>query len=163
MSTEALDQIAQAAKIVAPIGQGIVDSQTADANAATLRTQAGYARAGAAAQESMTRREGRAAIAQQVANQAANGAGFDSSSADVIRQNEVSSIADALAIRYRGQLEAQGYESKAAAVEYEGKQSLYGGIASAGTQLLMTEAEKRSQAKQLAAMAASRKRNMGVP
>jgi hypothetical protein len=162
MSTEALDQIAQAAKIAAPIGQGIVDYQTGNANADTLRTQAGYVANSAAAEEALVRRKGRADIAQQIANQAANGAGFDSSSADVIRQNAVNSIADALAVRYRGQVEAQGYEARAAQAEYDAKQSLYAGISSAGTQLLMTEAEKRAQERQLAKLAAARKSGTGV-
>ena len=162
MSTEALDQIAQVMKIAAPIGQGIVDQQTGNTNAELLRTQGRYALAGAAAEEARVRRAGRAGIAQQVANQAANGAGFDSSSADVIRQNEVNSIADALAVRYKGALEATGYDARAAMAEYEGTQSLYSGISSAGTQLLMTEAEKRAKARELAQLSAARKRDLGV-
>lgn len=148
MSTEALQQIAQAAKIAAPIGQGISDYQTGMYNAGLARTQAAATYASAGAEETRVRRNSRAAIAQQVANQAANGVGFDSSSADVIRQNEVTAIADALAVRHRGAIEAAGFESRAAMTEYEATQALYGGLQGAGTELLMTAAEKRARTRQ---------------
>lgn len=163
MSTEALQQIAQVAKIAAPIGQGISDQGTANYNADVLHTQAGYALQSAGAEETRMRRNSRAAIAQQVANQAANGVGFDSSAADVIRQNEVNAIADALAVRHRGQIEAAGFESRAAMTRFEGEQALYGGIQSAGTELLMSAADKRAQQRQLAMAEAARKaRALGV-
>jgi hypothetical protein len=91
---------------------------------------------------------GRSEIAQQVANASADGA-TDSSQMDVIRQNEVNLIADALAIRRRGQVEAAGYESRARVAKYEGDQSLYGGISGAGSKLLMTAADRAAEQKRL--------------
>lgn len=163
MSTEAIQQIAEVAKIAAPIGQGMSDQATANYNADVLHTQAGYALAAASAEEARMRRNSRAAIGQQVANQAANGVGFDSSSADVIRQNEVNAIADALAVRHRGQIEAAGFESRAAMTRYEGQQAFLSGIQSAGTELLMSAADKRAQQRQLDKAEAARKaRALGV-
>lgn len=141
--TETLIDIMQAVQVAAPIGQGIVDSQTGQANADILRTQSRYALQAAADQETIARKEGRQVIAQQAANVLAEGGG-DSSAMDVVRQNEVAMIANALAIRRRGQVEAAGYESRARLAEYEGDQSLYGGLTSAGAKLLTTAAERRA-------------------
>lgn len=141
--TETLLQIMQAAQVAAPIGQGVVDYQTGQANADILRTQGRYAVQGAAEEETLARREGRQVIAQQAANVLAEGGG-DSSQMDVVRQNEVAMIANALAIRRRGAVQAAGYESKARMSEYEGEQSFYSGVTASGSKLLTTAAERRA-------------------
>lgn len=141
--TETLIQIMQAAQGVATVGQGVVDYQAGQANAETLRTQGRYALQAAAEEETLARREGRQVIAQQAANVLAEGGG-EGSQMDVVRQNEVATIANALAIRRRGQVQALGYESRARGAEYEGTQALFSGISAAGSKLLMTAAERRA-------------------
>lgn len=142
--TETLLEIAKGVGVVAPIGQGFADRSAARYNAGLSRLQGRAALSTAAAEEALQRRQGRSVIAQQIANQAANGVGADSSQADVIRQNEVNLIADALAIRHRGSIEAASYESRAAMSEREGDQAFYRGLQGAGANLLMTEFERRA-------------------
>lgn len=141
--TETLLQIAQGVGVLAPIGRGFATRAAGEANADIYRGQGRAALDAAAADETRFRRSARSAIAQQTANVLAEGQG-ESSAMDVVRQNEVNLIADALAIRHRGQIEAAGYESRAQASEYEGEQALYGGLASAGSKLLMTATERRA-------------------
>lgn len=161
MSTEAIQLIAQATQVVAPIGQGFADRASAGYNADIYRKQAGQAVDAAAYQESLARREGRSVIAQQEANALAEG-GAGSSQIDVIRQNEVNLIANALAIRHRGATEAAGYESRAAMAEYEGDQALYGGVQAAGSQLLMTAAKRRQIEREAEQGTARRRAKVGV-
>jgi hypothetical protein len=123
------------------VGQGFADRSAAGANADIYRTQARQALDAAAYDEAAARREGRQVIARQAAAAIAEGQG-DSSAIDVIRQNEVNLIADALAVRRRGQVAAAGFTSRANAAEYEGDQALYRGIAGAGASLMTTAAEK---------------------
>lgn len=148
--------LVQMAANLAPAGQGFVDRAAGDANARTYRTQSRQVLDAAAYDEARARREGRSIIAQQTANVLAEGGG-DGSQMDVIRQNEVNLIADALAIRRRGQVEAAGLKSRADMSEYEGEQALYGGIASAGAKLLMTGAERAQRERE-----AKKRRAVGV-
>lgn len=146
MSEEALQAISQVSAVAAPVGQGFSDRAAANQNAATLRTQAGQALASAAYDETRVRNNNTQIIARQTADAIANGSFEGGSGADVIRQNEVNTIADALAIRARGQIEAAGYESKAAAVKREGARAPYAGLAGAGSQLLSTAAARKRAA-----------------
>ena len=139
---DTLQMLMKGAQAVAPMGQGFVDRDAARYNADVLRTQRRAVLSSAAAEESLQRRQGRSLIAQQVANMAKNGVGADSSQADVVRQNEVNLIADALAIRHRGEIEAAGYESRARMAEYEGEQSFYHGLQGSASQLLTTTLEQ---------------------
>jgi hypothetical protein len=141
--SEALLQIAQAAGFVGQVGQGFADRATGQAQADIYRTQGRYAVQDAATEETLYRRSARSEIAQQTANVLAEGGG-DGSQLDVVRQNEVNLIADALAIRRKGQIAATGYESRAKASEYEGDQALFGSVASAGSKFLMTTAERKA-------------------
>lgn len=134
----------------AQVGQGFADRSAAGANADIFRTQAQQTLQAAAGDEAMARREGRQIIARQAAAAIAEGQG-DSSAMDVVRQNEVNLIADALAIRRRGEVAAAGYASRAAASEYEGEQALYRGLSGAGASLLTTAAEKDALARRAAA------------
>lgn len=142
MSTEVLQQIAQASGIAATAGQGFVDREAGQAQADIYRTQGRQAAASAGYDEARARREARQIIAQQVAQASADGS-ISGSSGDVIRQNEVNLIADALAIRQRGQVQATGFESRARAAEYEADLAPYGSIASAGARLLETQYQRR--------------------
>lgn len=142
MSEEAIQQIAQATKVAAPIGQGFAERTAGRYNADIYRTQARQALMSTAYDEARARREGRSIIASQAAK-VIEGGGADSSAMDVVRQNEVNLIADALAIRARGANAAAGFESRARASEYEGDQALYGGLTSAGAQLLRMPYERR--------------------
>lgn len=151
-----LAQLMQLTGALAPVGQGFADRAAGEANAGIYRTQARQALDAAAYDEARARREGRSIIAQQAANVLAEGGG-DGSQMDVIRQNEVNLIADALAIRRRGQVEAAGLKSRADMAEYEGEQALYGGIASAGSKLLMTGAERAQRERE-----ATKRRAVGV-
>lgn len=148
MSTEAIQAIAQASAVAAPIGQGFVDRSTADANAGILRQQGQQAAETAAYNETLSRRDSRSVIAQQFANALAEG-GADSSAIDVIRQNEVNLIADALAIRAKGKMDVAGFESKANAVQAEGKQAFASGLLSGGAELLRKPYERRLKALQM--------------
>jgi hypothetical protein len=156
MEPDALLQIAQATKAVAPIGQGFVDRGAARYNADVYRTQAQQTVQAAAEDETAARREGRAAIASQIAGASAEGQG-DSSAADVIRQNEVNLIRDALMIRARGDRQASGLKSRAAMSEYEGDQALYEGIQGTGASLLTTAGERRAKELSLERARARRK------
>ena len=159
--TETLLDAFKGAAALAPAGQGFADRSASYTNAGIYRQQGREAVASAAQDEAIARREGRAAIASQAARVIAEGGG-DSSQMDVIRQNEVNMIADALAIRRRGQVAAAGFESRARASEYEGDQALYGGVASAGTNLLMTAAERRSRGLELEKSQTRRRSKAGV-
>ena len=60
-----------------------------------------------------------------------------------------SSLSLALAERYRGEIDAAGLESKAKMAKYEGDQALYGGLTSAGVNLLdYGRALRKRQAKE---------------
>lgn len=142
MSTEALQMIAQATGIGATVGQGFVDRSAGEAQAGALRQQAQQATASAAYDETRAVRERRSIIAQQVAAASADGS-LDGSSADVIRQNEVNLIADALAIRARGKMQAAGFESRARVADYEAGQAVPGALSSAGARLLETAYQRR--------------------
>ena len=142
MSTEALQMIAQATGIGATVGQGFVDRSAGEAQAGALRQQAQQATASAAYDETRAVRERRSIIAQQVAAASADGS-LDGSSADVIRQNEVNLIADALAIRARGKMQAAGFDSRARVAGYEAGQAVPGALSSAGARLLETAYQRR--------------------
>lgn len=161
MSTEALQQIAQVAQVAAPIGQGFSDRASGEYNAGIYRTQGRQALEASAYAEAASRRDGRSAIAQQAANAIADG-GAGSSAFDVIRQNEVNLIANALAIRHRGQTEAAGFESRAAMAEYEGEQALYSGIQSAGSKLMQTAAQRRARELELEGLTQRRRAKAGI-
>lgn len=156
MAEENLLQIAQGLKAVAPVGQGFADRSALRYNAGAYREQARQTTEAAGADEAAYRRNARAEIAKQVASASAEGQS-DSSAADVIRQNEVNLIRDALMIRSRGERQAAGLNSRAAMAEYEGEQALYSGIQGTGAQLLTTAAEKRARERSLSA-ASSRRR-----
>lgn len=149
MSEQVIQQIAQAAKIAAPVGQGLANRDAARGAADTYRTQAGQATQSAAYDEARARREGREAVARQAASAIGEGQG-DSSAMDVVRQNEVNMIADALAIRARGKMEAAGYESRAKASDYEGDQAFNAGLAGSGAELLRSPYERRQAALRVA-------------
>ncbi len=159
--TETLLDAFKGMTALAPAGQGFADRSAARANADIYRQQAREIAASTAQDETNARREGRAVIASQAARVIAEGGG-DSSQMDVVRQNEVNLIADALAIRRRGQVAAAGFESRARASEYEGDQALYGGIASAGSGLLMTAAERRARTMELEKLQTRRRSKAGV-
>ena len=144
MAEENLLQIAQGFKVAAPIGQGFADRSAGRYNADAYRAEAQQTYQAAAADETAARREGRAAIARQVASASAEGQS-DSSAADVIRQNEVNLIRDALMIRSRGARQGAGLMSRADMAQYEGDQALYAGIQGSGAQLLTTAGERRAK------------------
>lgn len=143
--TETLSQIARAAQVAAPIGQGFVNRDAGRTAAGVLRTQGRAALESAAYDEARARREGRQIIAQQEAAALAEGQG-GSSSIDVIEQNRVNLIADALAVRARGQMDAAGYESRARVADYEADQAVFEGLATAGEKLLISPYERRRRA-----------------
>lgn len=161
MSTEALQQIAQVAQVAGPIGQGIAERSAGQTNAELYRRQGGQALAASAYQEALARREGRSLVAQQEANAIADGSA-GSSQIDVIRQNEVNMIANALAIRHRGATEAAGFESRAQMAEYEGEKAMFEGIQSASSKLMMTLAERRAQEQELEGLAKRRRAKAGI-
>jgi len=154
--TETLLDLAKFAGVVAPVGQGLADRSAARYNADVYRTQARQTLEAAATDEALARREGRQVTAKQAASAYAEGQG-DSSAMDVIRQNEVNLIADALAIRRRGQVQAEGFSSRAAMAEYEGDQALYAGLQGTGAELLTTVAERRARERQLEEMRSRRR------
>lgn len=148
-STDLID-IMKYSTSAAQVGQGFADRAAAGANADLYRMQARQVLQGAAYDETAARREARQIVARQAAAAIAEGQG-DSSAMDVVRQNEVNLIMDALAIRRRGEVAAAGYTSRAAASEYEGDQALYRGLSGAGASLLTTAAEKDALARRAAA------------
>lgn len=146
---ETIELLAQAVGIAAPIGQGFADRAAGEANAKILRTQGRYVTQAAADEETRARRDARQVISQQAANVLAEGGG-DSSAMDVVRQNEVNLIADALAIRRRGEVQAAGFKQRADMAEYEGGLALADGFGAAGAKLLMTAAERKARERRLA-------------
>lgn len=128
--------LADAFQVAGPVGQGLVNRETANYNAGLLDQQGKVAAQNAAFNESRIRRSNAQTIARQVADVGATGLTFSGSIQDVVRQNAGNLELDALAERYRGQIETAGYRSKAKMTRLEGDQALYEGVTSAGMKLL---------------------------
>lgn len=134
--TDTITSLADAFKVVGPVGQGLVNQQTANYNAGLATQEAKYAVTNAQFNENAIRNKGAAEIANQVASVGAGGIAFDGSAQAAVRQNAANIELDALTERYRGQIHAATDMSRAKMLKYQGRQDLYGGVASAGMKLL---------------------------
>lgn len=92
------------------------DSQAgaAEWNARTAQVQAQQARYAAGQQEEMQRRKARETVGTALAAGGEAGIALEGSFADLFRQSLYDAEADAMAIRYRGELEAAGLNNQAA-------------------------------------------------
>ena len=92
------------------------DSQAgaAEWNARNAEVQAGQARYAAGQQEEMQRRKARETMGTALAAGGQAGIALEGSFADLFRQSLYDAEADAMAIRYRGELEAAGLNNQAA-------------------------------------------------
>lgn len=122
--------------------KGYGENQAAKYNAGILEAQAKQVAGNTGAEEAKLRREQRQEIAKQVASVGGQGIAFDGSVVDVIRQNIENQEMDALALRYRGEIEQAGLKAQAKMAKFEGKQALYGGMAGAGGKLLTAFGEE---------------------
>jgi hypothetical protein len=138
---EDLINYAQIAQIGGKVFAGIGDQKAANYNAKLIEAQARQAAEASSYDEAALRRQQRQEIASQVASIGSRGLDVSGSIVDVIRQNAANAEMDALALRYRGQIEQAGYKSQAQMKRYEGKQALYSGIAGAGSKLLTAKYE----------------------
>lgn len=86
------------------------DANMAEYNAKMAEIQTGQAYAAAGVKEDQIRRQGRAAIGQQLAASAQAGAGLN---ADLLRESVYGIEDDAMAIRYDADLKAQGLKDTA--------------------------------------------------
>jgi hypothetical protein len=116
------------------------DANMAEYNAKMNEIQARQAYAGAGRQEEEQRRRARAQIGQSLAASAEAGAGLNG---DVLRTSVFDAESDALAIRYEGNLKAQGLKdsaelqrSSAVVARDRGKQAITGSYLNAGSALL---------------------------
>lgn len=87
------------------------EANMAEYNAKMSEIQARQANAAAGVQEEDTRRRGRAIIGMQLASSAEAGAGLNG---DLLRESVFGIEADSMAIRYEGDLKAQGLTDSAA-------------------------------------------------
>jgi len=87
------------------------DANMAEYNAKMAEIQAGQTYAAAGVKEEQIRRQGRAAIGQQLASSAQAGAGLN---ADLLRESVYGIEDDAMAIRYDADLKAAGLRDTAA-------------------------------------------------
>ena len=116
------------------------EANMADYNAKMAEIQARQAYAAASVQEDETRRRGRAALGMQLASSAEAGAGLNG---DLLRESVYGIEADSMAIRYEGDLKAQGLkdnaalQSSAAAVARDrGKRAVTASYLNAGSSVL---------------------------
>lgn len=91
-------------------------AQAMDYNAASDRARAVQASAMAGVREDEQRRQGRAAIGEQLASSASAGAGLNT---DLLRQSIFNVDSDTNAIRYEGQLKAAGLNDQATMSTYD--------------------------------------------
>ena len=138
---EELIQYAQLAQVGGKVAAGVGDYKAANYNAKLLNVQAAQAAHGAAYDEAALRRQQRQDLAAQVAEIGSRGIDASGSIVDVIRQNATNAEMDALALRYKGQIEQAGYKSQAATKRYEGRQALFSGLAGAGSKMLTANGE----------------------
>jgi hypothetical protein len=87
------------------------EANMADYNAKMAEIQSRQAYAAAGVQEDDTRRRGRIAVGNQLASSAEAGAGLNG---DLLRESVYGIEADSMAIRYEGDLKAQGLKDTAA-------------------------------------------------
>jgi hypothetical protein len=87
------------------------EANMADYNAKMAEIQSRQAYAAAGVQEDETRRRGRIAVGNQLASSAEAGAGLNG---DLLRESVYGIEADSMAIRYEGDLKAQGLKDTAA-------------------------------------------------
>lgn len=116
------------------------EANMADYNAKMNEIQAKQTYAAAGRQEEEQRRRARAQIGQSLAASAEAGAGLNG---DVLRTSVFDAESDALAIRYEGDLKAQGLKDSAAlqrsasvVARDRGKQAVAGSYLNAGSALL---------------------------
>ena len=116
------------------------EANMADYNAKMSEIQARQAYAAAGVQEEETRRRGRAVLGQQLASSAEAGAGLNG---DLLRESVFGIEADSMAIRYEGDLKAQGLKDNAAlqksaavVARDRGKQAITGSYLNAGASVL---------------------------
>jgi hypothetical protein len=88
----------------------VCSSDLADYNSKMSEIQARQAYAAAGVQEDETRRRGRIALGNQIASSAEAGAGLNG---DLLRESVYGVEADSMAIRYEGDLKAQGLKDAA--------------------------------------------------
>lgn len=116
------------------------EANMADYNAKMSEIQARQAYAAAGVQEDEMRRRGRVALGNQLASSAEAGAGLNG---DLLRESVYGIESDAMAIRYEGDLKAQGLkdsaalQSSAAAVARDrGKRAVTASYLNAGASVL---------------------------
>lgn len=134
--TDTIEKLADAFKVVGPVGQGLVDKQTADYNAGVATQEANSAINNASFNENAVRNKGAQEIASQIASVGAGNVEFSGSTQAAVRQNAANIEMDALTARYRGQIHAAADLSQAKMLRYQGKEELGAGVASAGMKLL---------------------------
>lgn len=122
--------------------QGAAEQRAANANARGLEANAAMAKNSAFYEEALARNANEQEIGRQIA--AAGQAGATGSAFEVIRQNAVNAEMDALAVRYRGDIERAGYLSQAQAARREGKNAMTSRATAAGTSYLLNEMRRRS-------------------
>ena len=116
------------------------EANMADYNSKMSEIQARQAYAAAGVQEDETRRKVRAAIGSQLASSAEAGAGLNG---DLLRESVFGVEADSMAIRYEGDLKAQGLKdnaalqaSAAAVARDRGKRAVTASYLNAGSSML---------------------------
>src|SRR5438128_1537481 len=97
--TDTIEKLADALKAVGPVGQGLVNQQTANYNAGLATQEANYAANNAAFNEAAVRNKGVQEIADQVASVGAGGIEFSGSPQAAVRQNAANIEMDALTAR----------------------------------------------------------------
>ena len=116
------------------------EANMAEYNAKMSEIQANQAYAAAGVQEDETRRRGRVAIGSQLASSAEAGAGLNG---DLLRESVFGIESDSMAIRYEGDLKAQGLKdtaalqkSSAAVARDRGSRAITASYLNAGSSLL---------------------------
>jgi len=113
--------------------QAEYQNQIARYNAQQAENQAAYARQAAAAEESRFRRQSAKELGAIRAQYGAAGVEIEGSPLDVLQESATMAELDALTIRHRGDVQAQGYLNTAALDRHKGQSALASGRATASS------------------------------
>jgi hypothetical protein len=139
-----IEELVKASQMIgagARVAEGVGNYRQGKANARILNAQANQVAMNTAMEESRLRRSQAQEIAAQVASIGGRGIAPSGSIVDVIRQNAENAEADALTLRYRGDIEQAGLKAQAKMAAFEGRQQLYAGVSGAGSKLLTSWGE----------------------